>query len=196
MAAVQNVGLALEWVLETLGVSSWEEAYREAYSVPIGAEGVAFLPYLSGERTPHLDPSVRGGWVGLGLGHRRAHLLRAALEGVAYSLRTALEALLETGIQVPELKLVGGGTLETSWQQLLADVLGRPLRLLSPSVASIASARGAALLAGLASGVYTSVDETLILAPEVQRTVMPQNAARYEAAYARYTELYPRLSGF
>lgn len=196
MAAVQNVGLALEWVLETFGVSSWEEAYREAFSVPIGAEGVAFLPYLSGERTPHLDPSVRGAWVGLGLGHGRAHLLRAALEGVAYSLRTALEALLETGIRAPELKLVGGGTLKTSWQQLLADVLGRPLRLLSPSVASVASARGAALLAGLASGVYTSVEETLILAPEARRTVLPQNPARYEAAYARYRELYPRLSGF
>src|SRR5918911_50638 len=97
MAAVQNAGLALEWVLKVLKVS-WEEAYREAFFVPPGAEGVTFLPYLSGERTPHFDPHIRGAWVGLGLSHERGHLLRAAFEGVAFALREGLESLEETGV--------------------------------------------------------------------------------------------------
>ncbi|MGB3683234.1 MAG: FGGY family carbohydrate kinase, partial [Rubrobacteraceae bacterium] len=92
MAAIQNAGLALEWARGVLGVS-WEEVYEEAFTVPAGAEGLAFLPYLSGERTPHLDPEARGAWTGLGLGHGRGHLLRAALEGVAFALREGLEAL-------------------------------------------------------------------------------------------------------
>ena len=195
MAAVQNAGLALEWALKVLK-ASWEEAYREAFSVPPGAGGVTFLPYLSGERTPHLDPNVRGVWVGLGLVHERAHLLRAAFEGVAFALREGLEALEDAGISIPELRLAGGGTLKAPWRQLLADVLGRPLRLLPPSVAPTASARGAALLAGIACGAYASVEETLLLAPETRETVLPRGGAGYEAAYARYKELYPRLRGW
>src|SRR5215210_235798 len=192
MAAVQNAGLALEWVLEVLG-ASWEEAYREAFSVTAGAGGVTFLPYLSGERTPHLDPDARGAWVGLGLGHGRAHLLRAAFEGVAFALREGLEALEEAGVRAPELRLAGGGILHAPWRRLLADVLCRPLRLLPSSVAPTASARGAALLAGLARGVYASVEETLLMAPEVRETVLPRNDDRYEAVYTRFRELYPRL---
>ena len=191
MAAVQNAGLALEWTLKILS-ASWEEAYREAFSISADAGGVTFLPYLSGERTPHLDPDIRGAWVGLGLEHGRAHLLRAAFEGVAFALREALEVLEEAGVEAPELRLTGGGVLRAPWRQLLADVLGRPLRLLPASVASTASARGAALLAGLVCGVYSSVEETLSVAPEARETVLPRDD-RYEAAYARYRELYLRL---
>jgi xylulokinase len=191
MAAMQNAGLALEWALKVLG-ASWEEAYQEAFSVPAGAGGVTFLPYLSGERTPHLDPHVRGVWTGLGLAHGRAHLLRAAFEGVAFALREGREALEEAGVRAPELRLAGGGVLRASWRQLLADVLGRPLRLLPAYVAPVASARGAALLAGLAQETYGSVEETILIAPKLQETVLPQDD-RYEAAYARYRELYPRL---
>jgi xylulokinase len=194
MAAIQNAGLALEWALKALG-ASWDDAYREGFSVPAGAGGVTFLPYLSGERTPHLDPDARGAWVGLGLAHGRAHLLRAAFEGVAFALRDGLESLEEAGVRAPELRLAGGGTAQAPWRQLLADVLGRPLGLLTASVAPTASARGAALLAGLAGGAYTSVEETLLLAPEVRETVLPREGTPYEAAYARYKELYPRLRG-
>jgi xylulokinase len=192
MAAIQNAGLALEWVLKMLKVS-WEEAYREVFSVSPGAGGITFLPYLSGERTPHLDPDIRGAWTGLGLVHGRAQLLRAAFEGVAFALREGLEALEDIGISVPELRLAGGGVLEAPWQQLLADVLGRPLKLLPPSVVSSASARGAALLAGIACGVYASVEEILLLRPEIRETVLPREGASYEAAYTRYKELYLRL---
>ena len=192
MAAMQNAGLALEWTLKVVG-ASWEEAYGEAFSVPPGAGGVTFLPYLSGERTPHLDPQARGAWTGLGLAHGRAHLLRAAFEGVAFSLREGLEALEEAGARAPELRLAGGGVLRAPWRQLLADVLGRSLGLLPASVAPAASARGAALLAGLAQGTYDSVEETSLIAPEVRETVLPRDDDRYEAAYARYRTLYPRL---
>jgi xylulokinase len=195
MAAIQNAGLALEWARGVLGVS-WEEVYDEAFAVPPGAGGVLFLPYLSGERTPRFDPGARGAWIGLGLDHGRGHLLRAALEGVAFALREGLEALEGTGIPVPELRLAGGGAASEPWRRLLADVLGRPLRLLPAAVASVASARGAALLAGVASGAYRTAGDTLALAPDPDRVIRPGEAsAAYGAAYARYREIYPRLRG-
>ena len=198
MAAVQNAGLALEWVRKVLGVS-WEEVYTEAFAVAPGSGGVAFLPYLSGERTPRFDPGAHGAWTGLDLDHTRGHLLRAALEGVAFALREGLDALEDLGIDVPELRLAGGGASGKAgdpWRQLLADVLGRPLRLLPEEISSVASARGAALLAGLASGVYAAAGDTLRLTPEPEETVTPgETVEDYGAAYERYRELYPRLRG-
>jgi len=194
MAAVQNAGLALEWVRKVLG-ASWRDVYEEAFAVPPGSGGVTFLPYLSGERTPRFDPGARGAWTGLGLDHTRGHLLRAALEGVAFALREALEALEDLGTIAPELRLAGGGTGGGSgepWRQLLADVLGRPLWLLPDEISSVASARGAASLAGLASGLYPSVEDALPLTPEPESHIRPCETA-YEAAYERYKELYPRL---
>jgi xylulokinase len=196
MAAIQNAGLALEWVRRVLAVS-WKDVYEEAFTVPPGSGGVTFLPYLSGERTPRFDPGARGAWVGLGLDHSRGHLLRAALEGVAFALREALEALEDLGTVAPELRLAGGGTgggSGESWRQLLADVLGRPLWLLPDEISSVASARGAAFLAGLASGIYPSAEDTLSLTPEPGNRIRPGETT-YEAAYERYTELYPRLYG-
>jgi xylulokinase len=196
LAAIQNAGLALEWVRKVLG-ASWKDVYEEAFAVPPGSGGVTFLPYLSGERTPRFDPVARGAWTGLGLDHTRGHLLRAALEGVAFALREALEALEDLGTIAPELRLAGGGTGGGSgapWRQLLADVLGRPLWLLPDEISSVASARGAAFLAGLASNVYPAAEDTLYLTPEPENQVRPGEAA-YEAAYERYKELYPRLYG-
>ena len=197
MAAIQNAGLALEWVRKVLG-ASWKEVYEEAFAVPPGSGGVAFLPYLSGERTPRFDPGARGAWTGLGLDHTRGHLLRAALEGVAFALLEGLEALEDLGIRAAELRLAGGGASGAGgssgepWRQLLADVLGRPLWLLPDEISAVASARGAAFLAGLASGVYPAAGETLSLTPEPERSIWP-GKVDYEAAYARYRELYPKL---
>lgn len=192
MAAIQNVGLALEWVRTVLGVT-WTQVYDEAFSVPAGSEGVSFLPYLTGERTPILDPAARGAWVGIGLHQARAHLLRSALEGVAFALREGLEALEARGISLPELRLAGGGTVQTAWRGMLADVLQRPLRVV-PNPA--ASARGAALLAGIAAGVYPDARATLALAPAIEVTIYPErDPACYEEAYRRYQSLYPRLHG-
>jgi xylulokinase len=196
MAAVQNAGLALEWVRKVFGVS-WSDVYEEAFEVPPGSGGIAFLPYLSGERTPRFDPDARGAWTGLGLDHTRGHLLRAALEGVAFALREAVEALEDLGTIVSELRLAGGGAGGASgalWRQLLADVLGRPLWLLPDEIASVASARGAAFLAGLASGVYPTADHTRRLTPE-PKTLMRPGEPVYEPIYERYKELYPKLYG-
>jgi xylulokinase len=124
--------------------------------------------------------------------HDRGHLLRAALEGVAFALREGLEALEETGVWAPELRLAGGGTAREPWRRLLADVLDRPLRLLPDSVAGSASARGAALLAGVASGAYRREGAPV---PEPVGVIRPGETGAYEAAYARYRELYPRLHG-
>lgn len=195
MAAIQNAGLALEWARGILG-ATWDEVYEEAFAVPTGSDGVTFLPYLSGERTPHMNPGARGAWTGLGLGHGRGHLLRAALEGVAFALREGLESLEAAGISAPELRLAGGGSTREPWRHLLADVLDRPLLLLPGHVSANASARGAALLAGIGSGVYGSVEETSTLAVEPEREIRPgDESSSYEAAYARYREIYPRLSG-
>ena len=119
--------------------------------------------------------------------------MRAALEGVAFALREGLEALEEAGTPVPELRLAGGGAASDPWRRLLADVLGRPLRPLPDAVASVASARGAALLAGVASGIYRTAED--ILAPDPERVIRQKGDRDYEAAYARYRELYPRLHG-
>ncbi len=193
MAAMQNAGVALEWVRGVLGLS-WTEAYQEAFSVPMGAEGLTFLPYLTGERTPHLDPHARGVWAGLGLHHTRAHLMRSALEGLAFSLKDGWNALLATGADAPALRLAGGGTLDPRWRQLLADALERPL--LASEVAS-ASARGAALLGGIASGAFSSAQGTLSLAPKPVPAAEPGvNLGAAQDAYARFCDLYPRVKGW
>jgi xylulokinase len=186
MAAIQNAGLALEWVRTILG-ASWDDFYRESFAVPAGADGLTFLPYISGERTPHFDPSARGAWVGLRLSHGRGHLLRAALEGVAFALRQALDALLATGITSDQLRLAGGGTLEPQWRQLLADVLERPLLATGTS---FASAKGAALLAGIGFGAWPNANQVADLADIPEIVASPQAAESYRDAYQRYRELY------
>src|SRR5205814_9523458 len=109
MAAMQNAGLALEWVRKTLG-ATWDDVYAEAFAVPPGAQGLIFLPYLTGERTPHFDPAAKGAWIGLGLGHGRGHLLRAAVEGIAFAVRQGLEALRDSGVRCTDWGLAGGGS--------------------------------------------------------------------------------------
>lgn len=190
MAAMQNAGLALERVLGLLG-ASWEDLYREAFSVG-GSRGVTFLPYLSGERTPHFDSGARGAWAGIGLEHDRAHLLRAALEGVAFSIKDGLEALEDAGLGPGGIRLTGGGALDARWRGLLCDVLGRPL-LSVPNIP--ASARGAALLAGVASGAFNDVRDTLRVAPQVESTVEPASRGAYEEAYQGFRSLYEKLRG-
>jgi len=146
MAATLSAGLSLEWVRRLFGVS-WPRLYGEAFACSPGADGVVFLPYVAGERTPYLDPGLTAAWRGLRLGHGRPQLLRAALEGSAFALREAWDALVAAGHGASGFVLAGGGTLDPRWRQLLADVLQRPLAV-TPYGAG--SARGAALSAGVA----------------------------------------------
>lgn len=187
MAAMQNAGLALEWVRKILGMS-WEDMYAEAFRYP-STEGLIFLPYLTGERTPHLDPDIRAMWHGLGLNHERGHLVRAAFEGVAFALKDGLKALEATGIQTSSLRLAGGGTLHPNWRQLLADVLEKPLEAVSvPS----ASARGAALLAGLSVAAFDTQDITRFT-PHPQRVSAPAAHNNLEQNYQSFKQVYLRL---
>jgi xylulokinase len=179
MAATTNAGLALDWVRRVLG-ATWEESYGAA-SAPVSDTDPLFLPHLTGERTPWLDAVMRGAWVGLSLDHDRRTMLRAGLEGVAFAIRAAMEAL--TGPEPPSsVRLAGGGTTDPAWRQLLADVLGTSLDAVDvPEV----SARGAALLAGCAIGVIHEDSVFGRLAPG-ERRVSDPDAPRRELAMARY----------
>jgi xylulokinase len=191
MAAIQNAGLALEWVRGILGVT-WEEVHAEAFSVAPGSGGVTFVPYLSGERTPVFDPAARGTWTGLGLGHTRAHLLRAAMEGVAFAIHDGLKALEAAGEDVPEVRLAGGGAVGEPWCRLISDVLQRPLLPLPDDVARVASARGAALLGGLATGDLAPLD---LPRPRTGEPLVPSGEEEYGEARARYRSARDRAAG-
>ncbi len=148
-----------------------------------------FLPYLTGERTPYFDPLARGAWIGLRLNHSRGHLLRAALEGVAFAVRQGLEALLATGVAATELRLAGGGSFDPRWRQLLADVLEQPL--LATATATT-SALGAALLAGVGFGAWPDLQRVAARAAPPTLVATPGSSAAdaYEAAYLHYRQLY------
>ena len=165
----------------------------EAEAVAPGAEGLVFLPYLSGERTPHLDPQARGGFVGLTLRHGRGHLTRAVMEGVAFSMRDGLEIMRGLGTPDDDVRAVGGGARSPLWMQLQADVYGRPVRR---TVIDEGPAYGAALLGGVAAGAFADVGEASTRVRLRDEVVEPdsERARRYDELHAVYTSLYPALS--
>jgi xylulokinase len=184
MAAIQNAGLALDWARRTLR-ADWSELYGAARAEPPGAQGVTFVPYLSGERTPVLRSDARGGWLGLGLSAGRTTLLQAAVEGVAFAVRHALEVL--PGPRPDQVRLVGGGGLDPRFRALLADVLQVRLRLVD---VRSASAVGAALLAAEAAG-----GEPPEVPLRVGEAVGPSaRSAAYEQAFGRYRRLAELLA--
>ena len=168
MAATTNAGLALDWVRRVLGVT-WEELYGAAVG-PINDTDPVFLPHLTGERTPWLDPAMRGAWVGLAVAHDRRAMLRASLEGVAFAVRAAMDALGGPESSSP-VRIAGGGSTDPAWRQLIANVLGRSLDAVDVSAAS---GRGAALLAGCSIGV---IDDDAVfgrLAPRTRHVCDPR----------------------
>jgi len=191
MAAMQNAGVALEWARGILGFS-WEAAYEQAFAASSRETGVLFLPYLTGERSPWMNSAVRGGWVGLSPEDDRASLMRAAFRGVALGLRAGLAALVDGGIQVEHLKLAGGGSVHSAWRQLLADTLGCPLAVLQQANAS---ARGAALLGGIAEGHWGEADvKALALPTEALFEPREDDADAATVEYHRFLALYERLN--
>ncbi|EDZ97254.1 carbohydrate kinase FGGY, partial [Burkholderia sp. H160] len=193
MAAMQNVGIALERVRGWLSYE-WADAYREAFgdadhASAHAASTLTFLPYLTGERTPWLNPQARGGWLGLSLEHTRGAMMRAAFEGVAFSLRAGLDAIRASGAPVTALKLAGGGSVDTRWRQLLADALDVELHAVDcPNAAP----RGAAILGGLACGHWQPHD-LAALAPGATRVAGPRGDAALVERYARFIDLYGRV---
>jgi xylulokinase len=193
MAVALSSGGSLSWWREAVGGGAdFDTLVAEADAVTPGSEGLLFLPYLTGERTPHLDPHARGGFVGLTLRHGRGHLTRAVMEGVAFSLRDGLEIMRGLGTPDDDLRAVGGGARSPLWMRLQADVYGRPIRR---TVIDEGPAYGAALLGGVAAGVFADVEEAsarVRLGAEVTEPD-PERARRYDEQYAIYAGLYPAL---
>jgi xylulokinase len=193
MGVMLSAAGSLRWFRDALAPGTpYEELVSEAEQVGPGADGVLFLPYLSGERTPHADPNARAAFVGLALGHGRVVLVRAVLEGVAYGLRDSLELLRELGVR-PELgRASGGGARSRVWLEIVASVLDTPLEL---TAVEEGAAYGAALLGGIAAGVFTDVHEAVAACVRVRERFEPNDAWRnaYEAGYARHRALYPAL---
>ncbi|KVZ05407.1 xylulokinase [Burkholderia ubonensis] len=194
MAAMQNVGLALEAVRGWLGYASWPAAYDDAFAQP-ASERLSFLPYLSGERSPWMNPDARGGWLGLGLGDTRGAMMRAAFEGVAFALRAGLDAIRAEGVEgraVASLRLAGGGSVDPRWRQLLADALGASLDAVDcPNAAT----RGAALLAGVAIGHWRE-DALRALAPAASPVAAPCGDRALATRHARFVDLYARTAAW
>ena len=193
MAVTQAAGLSLRWHRQITGVPSYDALVAEAETVPAGADGLLFLPYLMGERTPHLDPKARGVWLGLTAAHGRAHLTRSILEGVAFSLRDGLDILGGLGLPLGEIRVAGGGAKSPLWRQIQADVFSREVAALRVEEGP---AYGAALLAGVGSRAWSSVEEacdaTVRLAG--RQAPDPARAALYARLHPLYQEAYVRLA--
>jgi xylulokinase len=190
MGVTLAAGGALRWWRDLVGRASYDELTELASQAPPGSEGLLFLPYLTGERTPHLDPHARGGFLGLTSRHQLSHLTRAVMEGVAFSLRDSLEIMVDLGATPTEIRATGGGARSQFWRQLLADVFGRPI---VRTLVDEGPAYGAALLAGVAAGVFEDIDEAcagISLRPDACEPSTVQ-MRRYEDYYAAYRELYP-----
>ncbi|HAF15601.1 MAG TPA: xylulokinase [Blastocatellia bacterium] len=202
MGVTQAAGLSLRWFRDRFGVvhpeglkqqkDPYDLLCAEAGDAPPGSDGVLWAPYLMGERTPHLDPHARAALVGLAASHTRAHIVRAILEGVAFSLRDTLTIFAEMNVPVETIRLGGGGARAPLWRQIQADVYGRAVEILA---AEEGAAYGAALLAGVGGGVWSSVDEACGETIRIATRVEPQSevSAFMNARYAMFRELYPAL---
>jgi xylulokinase len=195
MGVMLNAAGSLQWIHDALAPeSSCEGLTAAAERWGPGVEGLTFLPYLQGERTPHADPQARGAFTGLSLRHDRAALVRAVLEGVAYGLRDSLELLRELGVTPEKGRVSGGGARSRLWLEIVASVLGLPLEL---TVVEEGSAYGAALLAGVAGGVYSDAHEAVAACVQAREAIEPNPAwaPAYEEGYARFRALYPAIRG-
>jgi xylulokinase len=194
MSVMLSAAGSFRWFRDALapGVDFGDLA-GEAADIAPGSDGLLFLPYLTGERSPHPDPLARGAFVGLTVGHDRRHLTRPVLEGVAFGLRDGLDLMRDAGMPLPDrLRASGGGTASPVWRQILADVLGMELVGLGTTEGA---AYGAALLATPAAGLFGSVAEAVAEVVSVTPMARPgPAAARYAELHATYRELYPALA--
>ncbi len=196
MGVTQGAGLSLQWFRNNVAPGiSYDDLTREAATSPAGADGLFWLPYLMGERTPHLDAAARGGWVGLTAKHTRADLIRALLEGVSYSQKDCLDIVEQLGGAVESVRVSGGGARSPFWRQMLADVFGKRVAVVETQEGS---AYGAALLALVGTGAYASVQEVCSAAIHEVDSVAPQpgEASVYAHGHRTYQSLYPALTGF
>jgi len=174
------------------GKEVYELLIREAESVRPGSDGLFFLPYLSGERTPHADPDARGCFVGLTLAHTRGHLIRAIMEGVTYAMRDSLEIIEGLGVPVQQIRASGGGSRSPLWRQIQADVFGRKVVTINSEEGP---AYGVALLAAVGAGAFKNIAEACkaTIRPVKQTSVNRAAKAYYDRAFPEYQQLYRSL---
>jgi xylulokinase len=194
MGVMLSAAGSLQWYRDTLAPGkSFDDLLREAGPVPAGSEGLQFLPYLSGERTPHPDPLARAAWVGLTLRHGRGHMTRALLEGVSFGLKDIFNLIQNAGLgAISQVRASGGGTKGALWRQILASVLEAELVTVNTSEGA---AFGAALLAGVGAGAWASVPAACAVAVKITGSTPPDPAqvSAYRKAYPLYRDLYPAL---
>ena len=194
MSVMLSAAGSLRWFRDTAAPGvPFADLSAGAGEVPAGADGLRFLPYLSGERSPHPDPLARGAFVGLTLAHDRRHLARAVMEGVAFGLRDGLDLMTAAGVAVPsQIRASGGGTASPAWVQVLADVLGAEIATVSTAEGA---AYGAGLLAAVGAGWFATADEAAEACVRVTPMAAPGPAASaYASWHAEYRELYPLLA--
>jgi xylulokinase len=198
MGVTQAAGLSLHWFRDLLrncssqSDPSYDELTREAATVRAGSEGVLWGPYLMGERTPHLDPNARATLTGLAASHTRAHVTRAILEGVAFSLKDTFSLFDEMHLPVRNIRLGGGGARSPLWRQIQADIYGHEVEILA---AEEGAAYGAALLAGVGGKFWESVEEACDATVRVEQRVRPEPAdvKLLKLQYENFRCLYPAL---
>ncbi len=203
MGVTQAAGLSLKWFRDNfcraemdtaamMGVDPYYLMDKEADTVPIGANRLLYLPYLMGERTPHLDPNARGMFFGLSAIHTKKDMLRAVMEGVSYSLMDCLSVFGEMGISAEEMLACGGGGSSPLWRKMLADLYGCTVKTIASKEGP---ALGVALLAGVGAGIYSSVPEACdaVIRTDKATDCDPENHRRYQEYYQLYTEIYPQI---
>ncbi len=194
MGVMLSAAGSLQWYRDMLAPTmSFDELVKEAELVPAGSEGLQFLPYLSGERTPHPDPLARGAFIGLTLRHSRAHMTRAVLEGVAFGLKDSFTLIQNAGLgAITQVRASGGGTKGALWRQILATVLEAELVTVNTAEGA---AYGAALLAGVGAAAWSDVQSACKEAVKITGSTQPETSQidAYRKAYAVYQELYPAL---
>jgi xylulokinase len=194
MGVMLSAGGSLRWYRDTLAPGTeFPALVDEAGTAAAGSDGLLFLPYLTGERTPHPDPLARGAFVGLTVHHTRAHLTRSVLEGVAFGLRDSLELMRSVGLPSPsEIRATGGGVASGLWRQILADVMETSVATMSTSEGA---ASGAAVLAAVGCGWFGTVEDACRSMVEIREVTEPSSAnGPYREHYARYRTLYPALA--
>jgi xylulokinase len=194
MSVMLSAAGSLRWFREALAPDlSFADLVQAAGEVPAGSDGLLFLPYLTGERSPHPDPLARGAFVGLTVRHDRRHLTRAVLEGVAFGLRDGLDLMIAAGMPAPgEIRVSGGGTSSALWRQILADVLDAEIATVNTTEGA---AFGAALLGAVGAGWFSTVDTACAALVSATRVAVPgADAGAYAERHAAYRELYPALS--
>jgi xylulokinase len=194
MGVMLSAAGSLQWYHDALAPDmSFDELLKEAENIPAGSEGLQFLPYLSGERTPYPDPLARGAFIGLTLRHERAHMTRAVLEGVSFGLKDSFTLIQKAGLAtIHQVRASGGGMKSTLWKQILASVLNTELVTVNTTEGG---AYGAALLAGVGAGVWKNISSACKECITITGRTLPQQkqVEVYQKAYLVYQELYPEL---